>query len=340
MGLVLELLMVLSLLSLLLTPVWYLYNAFETKREISYERERIVNLQRAFENSFSGIIDHVRNVCADGFQDTSCRNTLPYPVSVSNSGKDLVLIYSLDTNLPNRDRLRNYVVSLFSQADCRVSGESANFLNFICRNLNIVSTYAVPATSLDNPFPITVRAFRTNGTEKDYQISITEYEARKARNRVLFEEIANAMKEYHLRRRIEEAYNPCQPNGGLHSQDDIYIPWIMQAYTSSPNELCNTSTSTSCSCTNINWSFVDQTLDTYKLALSANLGITKLVDYFGNKLDVYAIVDTNDNPFTPPNPQENYPLKPPYFGLIQIHINHTCKTNKEDHCYYKFVYPN
>lgn len=341
MGVLIELVLALSILTLLLSPVWYWYNAWETKREILYSKERIKNFQKVFDDAFNLIIDHVRVKCLWGFQDASCLNTLPYPSNITNNGTNLIVEYSIDTNLPDRSELVNSIFARFKTIDCNLSLNSGSTVRFLCPNVNVVSSYTIPLTSLDNPFPLEFRMFRSNGTFKDFVVDIPSYERRKVLNEELFKEIANALKEYHLRRRIEEASNPCQPNGGLNSQDDIYIPWIMQAYTSNLNALCNTSTTTSCSCTNITWNTVNQDDDTQMVyLLNATLGLPFYAGYLGNKLKVYAIVDSSDNPFTPPNPQPNYPLKPPYFGLIKLDINHPCVTNKEPHCYYKFAYPN
>jgi len=340
MGALIEVVLALSLITLLLSPIWYWYNAWETRREIMYSQERIKNFQKIFDDTFNLIIDYVRVNCLDGFQDGSCLNTLPYPSSMTNDGNNLIVEYSIDVNLPNREKLVNEVTYFFSKADCKQTLNSGSSVRFLCPDINLISSYTIPITSLDKPFPLSFRVIRKNGTYKDFQVDIHSFERRKVLNEELFREISNLLKEYHLRRRVEEASNICRPNGGLNSQDDIYIPWVMQAYTSNPNALCNTSTSTSCSCSNIDWSSVDQSDDVQMRAMLQRLGWNTYVDYFGNKIVVYAIVDTLDSPFTPPNPQPNYPLKPPYFGIIKISLNHECVSNREPHCFYKFVYPN
>jgi len=340
MGVLIELVLALSILTLLLSPIWYWYNAWETRREILYSQERIKNFQRVFDDAFNLIVDHVRVKCLEGFQDSSCLNTLPYPSSITNSGTNLVVEYSIDGTLPDRNELVTKLSTRFKAVDCNLSLNSGSIVRFSCPNVNLISAYTIPLTSLDNPFPLDFRMFRSNGTTKDFSVGIPSYERRKVLNEELFREIANALKEYHLRRRIEEASNPCQPNGGLNSQDDIYIPWVMQAYTTDINALCSTSTSTSCSCSNIDWSSADQSDEVQMRAMLQRLGWNTFVDYFGNKIIVHAIVDTLDSPFTPPNPQPNYSLKPPYFGLIKLDLNHSCVANREPHCFYKFAYPN
>ena len=340
MGILIELVLALSILTLLLSPIWYWYSAWETRREILYSKERIKNFQKVYDDAFNLIIDHVRSKCLWGFQDSSCLNTLPYPSSITNSGNNLIVEYSIDENLPDRTELVTELSARFRAVDCNLSLNSGSTVRFSCPNVNLISAYTIPLTSLDNPFPLEFRMFRGNGTYKDFLVAIPSYERRKVLNEELFRRIANALKEYHLRRRIEEASNPCEPNGGLNSQDDIYIPWVMQVYTTNANALCNTSTATSCSCNNVTWDTVNQDNDTAMIHLLITSGFYYYTGYLGNKLKVYAIVDSSDNPFTPPNPQPNYPLKPPYFGLIKLEINHSCVTNKEPYCYYKFPYPN
>ncbi|HIQ48031.1 MAG TPA: type II secretion system protein, partial [Aquifex aeolicus] len=229
MNILLELLMGLVIISILLSGMYPLISAFQDRKEIIETVQRIENTKRVLNRVYSLIIDHVRKNCGNGFQDVNCSNTLPLPINFQNSGRNLIVEFSVDTQLPDRETLKISLSSLLESINCYLSSEQGNIIRYTCRGMNITTPYPLPSTSLDVPPNLGFKIFMNNGREKDFTVYFYAYETRKILNEELFKEISNLLKEYHLRRRVEEASNICRPNGGLNSQDDIYIPWVMQA---------------------------------------------------------------------------------------------------------------
>lgn len=346
MYLLLEFVLVISLLSTLMIGFMEIYkhNSFEQRRIDAINRS--VFFEEALKGSFLSIIDTVRNNCNDGYNSLLCSNTTPLP-TFSNNGNDLTLTYTINSSLPDRSTLSNKIIKLYDKANCS-GNDDGTIITITCRNTNILSEI-VPTQILDlSVIPLYQFKFGFLGKAGAFiwlgkDISFQDiYSNRLEQNKALFLQIAETLKEYHLRRRIEEANNTCRLGGGLHSTDDTYIPWVMQGYTADINALCNTSTDTVCSCTNITWDTVNQANRATQIGLINVLsgGGIKLVDYFGNQINVFAIVDETDVPYNPPNPAPAYTDKPPYTGLIRLDNTFPCTTGKQEFCYLKFVYPN
>lgn len=341
-----ELMLALGLFSAIVGSWLTLERVFEMKAEIYRENTRIERVREAFIKTYSLVIDYIRN-CPDGIGSSECANTYPFPSSMTNSGTSLIITYPINLLLPNRSSLVSELRSVWETSECLVQDVSGR-LTITCPNMNIVSTYSPPA--LIDPYAslnFTLESIKVgldgNLIRKEFEVSLLEEILfRRRANERLFAIIADLLKEYHLRHRVDEANNPCVVGGGLHSFDDIKIPWIMKGYTSAYNQLCNTSTATTCSCNNIDWSTVNQGDRNAMKTLLSNLSYPyNLVDYFGNPIYVYAVVDSSDNPISPPNPQPNYSLSPPYTGLIRLDTTFSCvATYKFEACYLKFVYPN
>lgn len=342
-----ELILALSIVSILFTGFMEIYkqSRFEETRVLS--KNKILNFETAIKESFNLITNHIRENCNDGYDSSTCQNTTPLP-SISNNGDNIILTYTLNSSLANRAALSLQISSLYQKAGCNFN-DDGSLITIGCKDINLISS-VVPNTTLDlDVIPIFQfkYAFPSKDTNqkiwKELTISFADlYRVKYALNENLFNQIADGLKEYHLRRRVEEANNPCKSGGGLHSTDDVYIAWVMQGYTTNPNALCNTSTDTTCSCANITWDTVNQLYRTSQNILINNIsnGGIKLVDFFGNKIDVFAIVDSTDTPINPPNPAPNYTSKPPYTGLIRLNNTFNCTTNKKSYCFKKFIYPN
>ena len=342
----LELMLALGLFSLLVSSWLMLEGVFEMRREIYREEQRIEKVKQAFVKTFSYVVDHIIRVCSDGIATAECSNTYPFPSSMTNSGRNLILTYPVNLLIPNRSLLVSELTSIWEDAECSVQ-DSAGNLTITCPNFNLSSTYTSPA--LIDPYAnlsFTLESIKLglDGSEirKSFTVDFSdEFLYRRRGNERKFAMLSDVLKEYHLRQRVEEANNPCTVGGGLHSFDDVKIPWIMKGYTSTPYQLCNTSTGTACSCTNIDWSTVNQSDRNAMRTLLTNLLVGPLlVDYFGNPVYVYALVDSSDNPISPPNPQPNYTLSPPYTGLIRLSTSFSCVASRQKGCYLKFVYPN
>lgn len=342
-----ELLLALSVLSVLFTGYMEIYKENRFNEERVSAKNRISDFGNALKESFNLITNHIREKCSEGYDTISCQNTTPFP-SISNNGDDLTIVYTLNSSLLDRALLSSGIETLYKKAGCSFN-DDGSLITINCRNINLVN-YTAPSKVLDLDV-IPSYNFRYAFSSKDsvnkiwldYTVDFTDiYNVKRSLNENLFNQIADALREYNLRRRTEEANNPCVNGGGLHSTDDVYIAWVMQGYTANPNALCNTSTAISCSCSNITWSSINQANRTSQNTLISNVSgsAIKLVDYFGNKIEVFAVVDSTDAPFTPPNPAPNYSNKPPYTGLIRLNSTFNCTANKSSFCYKKFIYAN
>lgn len=308
----------------------------EQRREVYEGLKRAENFPDVLNEVFAKIVNHVRENCASGFQDSSCLQTLPYPSNLQNTSGGLGITYSLDSQMQGRNTLKEEISAVMEKINCRLSSDDGTLVEFFCPGISFSGTYTVPQNPL-NPPAIAVEVKLYGNRTKTATVVWDEVERRRELNRKLLEEIAKVMRSYYRSRLLREIENACSPGGGLPEEDDKKIPWIMQAYTTNPYDACNTSTTTSCSCTNVNWDTVNQ--DTQQQTLMQNLGIYQSLDYFGMPLKVYAVVDQNDNPVNPPSPSSGYSSYPPYFGLVRLSETLPCVANKESHCYLKFVYP-
>jgi len=268
-----ELILALSIVSILFTGFIEIYkqSRFDESRILS--KNKILNFETAIKESFNLITNHIRDNCNDGYDTATCQDTTPIP-SISNNQDDITLTYTLNSSLNNRATLSSQIQSLYQKAGCSFN-DDGSLITIGCKDINLVSS-VVPSSILDLDV-IPTFSFRYAFPSKDSSqkiwldktVSFADvYRVKFALNENLFNQIAQALKEYHLRRRIEEANNPCINGGGLHSTDDVYIPWIMQGYTANPNALCNTSTDTTCSCTNITWNTVNQSNRTSQTLLT------------------------------------------------------------------------
>jgi hypothetical protein len=171
-----------------------------------------------------------------------------------------------------------------------------------------------------------------------------------------FEQIASAMKNYVLQRRTSEIANSCTWNGsdwtgGMESSYDFYVPWILQACSSSPNLLCQTQANQSVcsnSCTNIslyqNCSIT--TLLTNVGLVSSTVSSFYYVDGFGNSITIVPYTNLQGT-LSDTHPSSSYMTQcqsgtncPPFAGVITLsNTNAACVQAGEPYCYLQFTYP-
>ena len=337
MWLIMEVLLAMSLVSYILSYVIPLYNAQEQIREDKKIESRFENFKQGMEDIFYLIRDESVSQC--GGYINACAGTVPFPSMTNDANGELLVIYSIPLTFPTRASLVGKIDSVMRAGGCENINSSP--LTYRCSDYRASVSVSVPTLDPFSPPVYNLYIVKQGKSGKilvgktidltsffNYLVSETKKE---------HDNIAYTLREYHLRRRIEEANNVCTAGGGLNSSDDIYIPWVMQAYTPNPNALCNTSAPPNCSCANIDWSTVNQITDHINLA-PYNTGYPN--DAFGFKVCVYALTDSAGNPVTPPNPQPNYTMRPPYKGKVFSTDQANCSSAPSFNLSEVFVYAN
>ena len=324
MWVLIEVILAVGVISAMLSYILPLYESYKMDKDNAIVEQQFNNFKKSIEEIFTIIRDTAVSSC--GGYVGGCAGTVPLPsVANSSSGNSMEVSYSIPATFPSRATLVSRIEAVMLNAGC--TKKTDNPLVFDCGNFRANS--AVSASLNPTNFPVYDVGWIKRVARGDVLVSetidlnTTLRQTLMSRTQKIYDDVAYALKEYHLRRRIEEADNPCRAGGGLHSADDIYIPWVMQSYTSNVNALCNTSTASVCSCNNINWSGVNQRTSYPRIPPFNGRGMN---DAFGFKVCVYALIDSSGNPLSAPNPQAGYTLRPPYRGKVFSTDRADCST--------------
>jgi hypothetical protein len=272
----------------------------------------------------------------------------------------------------------NAIQSTFSQAGCS-SNTNSNTISVFCpsitaSNMDFCSNTAnYESYTFVNPNPPTMPSITfytilqpnnpASPLSAPYVVDYTPiYQYYQNQSLSKFEQIASAMKNYVLERRTSEIANSCTWNGsdksatgywagGMESSYDFYIPWILQACSSSPNLLCQTQTNPSVcsnSCTNISLSqnCSITTLLTNVGLVSSTASSFYYVDGFGNSITIIPYANLQGT-LADIHPSSSYMTQcqsgtncPPFAGVIELsNISATCVGQALPYCYLQFTYP-
>ncbi len=359
---IIEILLSLSILSSVLAGIYYLIPAFSRSTDVAKSQTKAINLKNALLNVYMDIAQ-AEQTC--GY--ASCPATpLPCNISYTNGGISFSYVVSPSLNITSQ------IQGAFAQAGCSVSLISSTISIFcpsiktsnidFCSNTNYESyTFVNP-----NPNPIPSISFQVilqpdnpaSPLSAPYIADYTPiYQYYQNQSISKFEQITSAMENYVLQRRTSEIANSCTWNGsdwvgGMESSYDFYIPWILQACTSTPNLLCSVSANAqvcSNSCTNITLApssqcNVNTLLSNLGLMSSTTSGYT--ADGFGNSITIIPFINGNSLPSQNPSYiymqtcQSSGSFCPPFAGAITLsYTNLPCVSNATPYCYLQFTYP-
>ncbi len=288
-------------------------------------------IEDAFEVLYRENVRHVEENCG-GWTNPACAALaiLPSVDDDDKSGRTLMIYTGSDA-----------VVSAFREANCTLSGGSPLFratcmdgygsdYTFAAMNEHATGTVYLNGYNR-TPYSVTITAGGNTSMTDTWTSGYLDSEYM-VRSQEKLLTITRAMKSYHLSRLTTEAVlNPCGPNGGLTSNDDIMIPWIWQAVGSAPNSRCSGATSGRCGCAAFEksiWSAEPAhnttTAGTIAAFLTAiNAGDLYRTDGFGNPVTVGLItkVDGTSVGSVPPAPCPKWSwssVLPPYGGTVGV----------------------
>jgi len=322
---ILELLVVLTIVSLAMGLVYTTITAVRNWEKISLTKKVIKALNDAVEMNFRSNSRFASSNCY-GFSDGLCSQITLTPLLLDE--------HTLQFNTYDAN-----VVSLLRSVGCVVEGNLPNFtvrcydgfgklLTFREENEHQFGTpYTAPykgefftldiLDSIGNRYQINLRRV------EEFFIDLSKEK---------LSTVAGAIKDYVSQKRRLELVNICDDNGtsefdppgGLSSWDDSEVPWIWQALGSKPFALCEgvENSDTGCGCTNFSnttiwrtsqdWCVLDSSEEIRTFLRNINLDIFYETDAFGNPIVVVPIADSEGNPLEeacpPPRPQPFYPL--------------------------------
>jgi len=359
---ILEILLALSILSSVLTGIYYLIPAFNRSTDIAKSQIKTINLKNALLNVYMDIAQAEQS--CGGY--TTCPATvLPCNISYTNGGISFSYVVSQNLNVSQP------IESAFSQAGCSASVINSTTISIFCpsitaSNIDFCSNANYESYTFVNPSPsptpsITFYAILepnnpASPLSAPYVVDYTPiYQYYQNQSMSKFEQIASAMKNYVLERRTSEIANSCTWNGsewtgGMESSYDFYIPWILQACSNAPNVLCQSVPNQSVcsnSCTNIT---LTQTCSISTLL--TNVGLISstasyyYVDGFGNSVTIIPYANLQGN-LSDTHPSFSYMNEcqsgtncPPFAGVITLsYTNIPCISSGAPYCYLQFTYP-
>ncbi len=321
---ILELLVVLTILSISMGLVYTTITAVRNWEKISLTRKVVRALNDAVEMNFRSNARFVSSNCY-GFNDGLCSQITLTPILFDN--------HTLQFNTYDAE-----LINLLRSVGCRVEGRLPNFvvrcydgfgklLTFRERNPH---RFGVPYTEPygGNFYSLTI--LDSIGTT--YRIDLRKVEEFFVDlSKEKLSTLAGAIKDYVSQKRRLELVNICDDNatsdldppGGLGSWDDSEVPWIWQALGGNPFALCEgvEDADSGCGCANFEdnsiwrnspeWCVLD-TLEEVRLFLrNLNLDTSYETDAFGNPLTVVPIADSRGEPLPgacpPPRPRPYYP---------------------------------
>ena len=367
---IIEIILALSILSTVLTGIYYLIPAFNRSTDIAKSQVKSINLKNALLNVYIDIANAEQNC---GGYSICPATPLPCNISYTNGGISFSYIVSQNLNVATPTSLPRIIQSAFSQAECSVSVINSNTISVFCpsitaSNMDFCSNTAnYESYTFVNPNPPTMPSITfytilqpnnpASPLSAPYVVDYTPiYQYYQNQSLSKFEQIASAMKNYVLERRTSEIANSCTWNGsawvgGMESSYDFYVPWILQACSSSPNLLCQTQANQSIcsnSCTNISLSqnCSITTLLTNVGLVSSTASSFYYVDGFGNSITIIPYANLQGT-LADIHPSFSYMTLcqsgtncPPFAGVIELsNISATCVQAGEPYCYLQFTYP-
>jgi hypothetical protein len=366
---ILEILLALSILSTVLSGIYYLIPSFNRSTDIAKSQVNSINLKNALLNVYMDVAGAEQNC---GGYSVCPATPLPCNISYTNGGISFSYVISQSLNVATPTSLPRIIQSAFNQAGCSVSVVNSNTISVFCpsitasnmdfcSNSNYESSYTFVNPS---PSPMPSITFYTilqasnpaSPLSAPYVVDYTPiYQYYQNQSLSKFEQIASAMKNYVLQRRTSEIANSCTWNGsawagGMESSYDFYVPWILQACSNSPNLLCQSPPNQSVcsnSCTNISLSqnCSITTLLTNVGLVSSTASSFYYVDGFGNSI---TIVPYENGTLSSANPsyaflnncKQSGTNCPPFAGVIELsNISATCVVQASPYCYLQFTYP-
>mgnify|MGYP001626150989 CR=1 FL=1 len=360
---IIEILLALSILSTVLTGIYYLIPAFNRSTDVAKSQIKSISLKNALLNVYMDIAQ-----AEQGCGYASCPATpLPCNISYTNGGISFSYVVSqnLNTSLPQ------IIQSAFNQAGCSASIYSTTISIFCpsitASNIDFCSNPNYESYTFVNPSPPSIPSITfytvlqannpASPISAPYVVDYTPiYQYYQNQSISKFEQIASAMKNYVLQRRTSEIANSCTWNGsewtgGMESSYDFYVPWILQACSNSPNLLCQSAPNPnvcSNSCTNISLS-----QNCSITTLFQNIGLVSstapnfyYVDGFGNSLTIIPYANLEGNladihpSFSYMNECQSGTNCPPFAGVITLsNTNVSCVQTGAPYCYLQFTYP-
>ncbi|ACG57417.1 hypothetical protein HY04AAS1_0730 [Hydrogenobaculum sp. Y04AAS1] len=370
---IIEILLALSILSTVLTGIYYLIPAFNRSTDIAKSQVKSINLKNALLNVYMDIAGAEENC---GGYSVCPATPLPCNISYTNGGISFSYVISQNLNVATP------IQSAFNQAGCSTTLNS-NTLSIFCpsftaSSIDFCSNSNYESYTFVNPDPpMPSITFYTilqpnnpaSPLSAPYVVDYTPiYQYYQNQSLSKFEQIASGMKNYVLERRTSEIANSCTWNGsdksatgywtgGMESSYDFYIPWILQACSSSPNLLCQTQANQSVcsnSCTNISLSqncsittlLTNVGLVTSLPRSSSTASSFYYVDGFGNSITIVPYANLQET-LADIHPSFSYMTLcqsgtncPPFAGVITLsNTNVSCVQAGAPYCYLQFTYP-
>jgi len=371
---IIEILLALSILSTVLTGIYYLIPAFNRSTEVAKSQVKSINLKNALLNVYMDIANAEQNC---GGYSVCPATPLPCNISYTNGGISFSYVVSQNLNVATPTSLPRIIQSAFNQAGCSVSVVNSNTISVFCpsitaSNMDFCSNSNYESYTFVNPNPPTMPSITfytilqpnnpASPLSAPYVVDYTPiYQYYQNQSLSKFEQIADAMKNYVLQRRTSEIANSCTWNGsawtgGMESSYDFYVPWILQACSSSPNSLCQSPPNPSVcsnSCTNISLSqncsittlLTNVGLVTSMPRSSSTASSFYYVDGFGNSITIVPYANGTLSSANPSyvflNNCKQYGTNcPPFAGVITLsNTNAACVQAGEPYCYLQFTYP-
>lgn len=366
---ILEIILALSILSSVLTGIFYLIPAFNKSTDIASSQIKSINLKNALLNVYLDMTQAENSCGSSGSYGYASCPASPLPCNIISTNNGISFSYVLSQSLTN---IMPSIESAFSQAGCSISivnsytvsvfcpSVTASNIDF-CSNTNYINSY-----TFVNPDPSVMPSITfytilqpsnpASPISPPYVVDYTPiYQYLQNISLSKFEQISSAMKNYVLQRRTSEVANSCTWNGsnwtgGMESSYDFYIPWILQAYTTTPNILCSSSPNPqvcSNSCTNITFPNPPYSLSTLlqNLGLSFTASGYYYTDGFGNSITINPLINATVVDVRPSysymnNCQTSGSSCPPFAGAIELaNTSASCITQGIYYCYLQFTYP-
>ncbi|AEF19114.1 MULTISPECIES: hypothetical protein [unclassified Hydrogenobaculum] len=378
---IIEILLALSILSTVLTGIYYLIPAFNRSTDIAKSQVKSINLKNALLNIYMDIANAEQNC---GGYSVCPATPLPCNISYTNGGLSFSYVVSQSLNVATPTSLPRFIQSSFNQAGCSVSVVNSNTISVFCpsvtaSSIDFCSNSNYESYTFVNPNPPTMPSITfytilqpnnpASPLSAPYVVDYTPiYQYYQNQSLSKFEQIASAMKNYVLERRTSEIANSCTWNGsdwtgGMESSYDFYVPWILQACSSSPNSLCQSPPNPSVcsnSCTNISLSqncsittlltnvglVTSMPRSTSMPRYSSTASSFYYVDGFGNSITIVPYANLQGT-LADIHPSSSYMTQcqsgtncPPFAGVIELsNISATCVQAGEPYCYLQFTYP-
>ncbi len=293
--------------------------------------QKFEKIEDAFEVLYRENIRDVEENC-HGWTDDGCKAlvVLPSRDTSDTSGTKLLIATRSDA-----------VVSAFREANCTLTGESPLYhatctdgygFDYTFATTNEHSAGSVYLNGYNRtPYSVTITAGGNTSMTDTWSSGHIDSEYM-VRSQEKLLTVARAMKSYHLSRlTIEAVSNPCSPQGGLASNDDILVPWIWQATGDHAGEKCFGTITGRCGCNGFDGTFwstdgtrnMTNTNTISGFLASITAGSAYRTDGFGNPLTIGLITRADGTPVAsaPPVPSPKWTwsgVLPPYGGTVGV----------------------